>query len=58
VLGTTIYVYNSDNITLLYTFTSAWKAEEFLECFRPTILTYAKNNKLYKNKWILSTTLK
>jgi group I intron endonuclease len=58
VLGTTIYVYNSENKTLLYTFTSARKAEEFLECSRPTILTYAKNGKLYKNKWILSTTLK
>lgn len=58
ILGTTIYVYDSENLTLLYTFTSARKAEEFLESSRPTILTYAKNGKLFKNKWILSTTLK
>lgn len=58
VLGTSIYVYSSDRISLLYIFTSARKAELFLESSRPTILTYARNGKLFKDKWILSTTLK
>lgn len=58
VLGTTIYVYSSDGITLINTFSSARKAVKFLRCSHPTILTYTRNGKLFKGKWILSTFLK
>lgn len=51
--GTTIYVYNTQNI-LVYTFSSANKAAKSFDCSHPTIIKYAKNNKLFQNKWYLS----
>jgi group I intron endonuclease len=57
-MGYTIYVYSSDGVTLLNTFTSARRAQEFLGSSQITILKYAKNGVLFKDKWILSTNLK
>jgi hypothetical protein len=55
--GTTIYLYSSDGITLINTFSSASKAAEFFDCSHNTILSYAKNDKLFKKEWILSTSI-
>jgi group I intron endonuclease len=55
--STTIYVYSSDGTTLMNTFTSANNAGKFFNCSYNTILSYTKNGKLFKNKWILSTTV-
>jgi len=56
--GTPIFVYNSDNTTLVYTFTSSKKASKFFNCSDHTIKRYFISGKLFKNQWILSTTLK
>jgi len=57
-LGTTIYVYSSDGLTLINKLSSAIKAGEFFNSSHHTILTYARNGKLFKDKWILSIILK
>jgi group I intron endonuclease len=54
--GTNIFVYNSQS-TLAYTFSSARKAAEHFKCSHPTIVSYVKNGKLFRDKWILSTFL-
>jgi group I intron endonuclease len=51
--GTMIYVYDSQG-TLVNTFSSANKAAENFDCSHPTIVKYAKNNKLFQSKWYLS----
>lgn len=51
--GTIIYVYDTQSL-LVNTFYSANKAAEFFNCSHTTILRYAKNNKLFKDKWYLS----
>lgn len=55
VKGTAIYVYDTQG-SLAYTFSSARKAAKFLNCSYPTILKFAKNGLLFKDKWILSIT--
>lgn len=57
--GTPIFVYNSDGITLVNTFTSSKKASEFFNCSDHTIKRSPFiSGKLFKKQWILSTTLK
>jgi len=53
--GTSIYIYSSDGITLINTFTSVREAAKFLNVEHGTVLRYAKSKKLFKDKWILST---
>jgi hypothetical protein len=53
--GTTIYVYSSDGITLMNTFTSAREAAKFFNVEHGSILRNAKSGKLFQDKWILST---
>jgi len=55
--GTTIYVYSSDKSLLINTFFSLSKAGEFYKAGKNTILKYAKNGKLFRGHWILSTFL-
>lgn len=55
--GTSIFVYLSDGKTLINSFSSAIKAGEFLNVSYHTVLKYAKNGKLLKNKWIVTTYL-
>jgi len=52
--GTSIYIYDSQGI-FVNTFPSARKAAEFFNCGFPTILKHAKDGKLFKNQWVLST---
>jgi len=52
--GTAIYVYDSQG-TLVNSFSSARKAAEALESNYYTILKYAKNGNIFKDKWKLST---
>jgi len=56
--GTVVYVHSSDKSTLINTFDSYRKAAEFFEVNPVTIIRYTKSQKLFKDKWILSTTLK
>jgi len=55
--GTAIFVYDTQN-SLVNSFSSAKKAAKFFDCSPNTILSYIKNGKFFKDKWILSTTLK
>ena len=55
--GTSIFVYLSDGKILINSFSSAIKASEFLNVSYHTVLKYAKNGKLLKNKWIITTYL-
>lgn len=56
--GTTIYIYSpsseENKITLVNSLPSARKAAEEFNVSKDTILKYAKNGKLFKDKWILS----
>ena len=52
--GGLIYVYDTQG-TLVNTFTSARKAALHFECSQNTILKYAKNGNIFKDKWKLST---
>jgi group I intron endonuclease len=54
--GTAIYVYSSDG-TLVYNFSSANKAAEYFNCYHKTIIRYVRNQKIFKEQWILSTSL-
>jgi len=51
--GGIIFVYNTQG-SLVNSFSSARKAAEFFHTSHSTIVRYVKNNKLYKNQWILS----
>lgn len=55
--GTTIFVYDIQGL-LVNTFSSAKKAAIFLDCSPNTIFSYIKNEKLFKDKFHLSITLK
>jgi group I intron endonuclease len=55
--GTAIYVYSSDKSTLVNSFCSANKAAESFKCCHKTIKRYIKNGELFRDKWILSTSL-
>lgn len=57
VKSTAIYVYDLEG-TLLHDFTSARKAAEFFSCNHHTIKRYALNGEVFKDKWIISTSLK
>ena len=52
--GSAIYVYDTQG-SLVSTISSANKAAKFFKCNHNTIITYAKNGKLFKKEWILST---
>jgi hypothetical protein len=52
--GTPIYVFNSKSLILSYQFPSSNKAALFFNCADTTIMKYARNNKIFKDKWILS----
>ena len=52
--GTAIYVYDTQG-TLVNSFTSARKAAEVLERNNHTIMKYARNGNIFKDKWKLST---
>jgi group I intron endonuclease len=52
--GTTVYIYSSNDSTLIYTFPSSYKAAEHFNCGKDTILRYIKNGKLFKGEYILS----
>jgi hypothetical protein len=54
--GTAIYQYDLDG-SLLNTFTSARKAKLHFKCSKTTILKYARNGNIFKDKWKLSTSL-
>lgn len=56
--GVTIYVYNADKSTLVYSFPSANKAGEFFNSNHLTIKKYALNGKIFQKKWVLSTIFK
>lgn len=56
--GTAIYVYSSDKSKLIYTFPSARKAAEHFKCGHSTIIKFTKNGELFKEQWILSSTMK
>lgn len=55
--GTTIYVYSSDKSSLIHTFISSRKAGEYFNVSFNTILKYSRNGEIFKDQWILSTTL-
>jgi hypothetical protein len=55
--GTPIFVYSKDGLILINTFPSAIKAGEYLNVSYHTILKYTKSGKLFKNEWIISTSL-
>jgi group I intron endonuclease len=55
--GGTIYVYNSDKSSLVNSFASARKAGEYFNCTHKTIKRYSKNGLIFKEQWILSTSL-
>jgi group I intron endonuclease len=53
-----VYVYSNDNpITLILTFNTQTEAANHFNCSNATISLYIDTNKLYKNKWILSTSI-
>lgn len=52
-MGSSIFVYSYEGF-LVNTFCSVRKATLNFNISRTTILIYAKNSKLFKNKWILS----
>lgn len=54
--GTIIYVYDSQG-SLVNTFNSARKAAEYFDVSKNTIIKYAKNHQIFKENWILSTSL-
>lgn len=56
VKGTAIYVYDTQG-SLAYIFSSARKAAEFFDCSYPTILKFARNGLLFKERWILFTSI-
>jgi mRNA-degrading endonuclease YafQ of YafQ-DinJ toxin-antitoxin module len=51
--GTSIYVYSKDH-KLESSFSSARECAKFFNVSKDTILRYAVNEKLFKEKWILS----
>jgi sensor domain CHASE-containing protein len=51
-----IFVYDTQG-TLIYTFSSGRKAAEHFNCDNKTIMKYARNNSLFKDKWKLRTSL-
>jgi group I intron endonuclease len=55
--GTPIFVYSSDNNLLINSFPSSRKAALHFHVSKDSILRYAKNGKLFKEQWILSTSL-
>jgi len=55
--GTIIYIYNSNDITLMNTFILANNVGKIFNYSYNTILSYTKNGKLFKKEWILSTTV-
>jgi len=55
--GTTIYVYYSDDYSLINSFASSRKAAEYFNCDKNTVLSYARNGKVFKEQWIISTCL-
>lgn len=55
--GTAIFIYSKDS-KLENTFSSAREAAKFLNSSKDTILRYAKNGKLFQEKWILSLSAK
>ena len=56
--GKPIYVYSSDKFTLINTLNSARKAGEFFDVSRDIIIRYARKEQIFRDKWILSYTLK
>jgi group I intron endonuclease len=54
--GGTIYVYDSQD-TLVNTFCSARKAAEHFGCNHKTILSYVRNQRIFRKQWILSKSL-
>ena len=55
--GGIIYVYNSDKSSLVNSFPSARKAAEFFKVRHKTIKRYSLNGLIFKEQWILSTSL-
>ena len=55
--GSTIYVYSSNKSTLIDSFSSSRKAGEYFNVSFNTILKYANNGILFKEKWISSKIL-
>jgi len=54
--GTFIYLYDTQG-SLVITFSSARKVGEYFNCTHQTIKRYALNGKIFKEQWILSTSL-
>jgi len=54
--GTLIYLYDTQG-SLVITFSSARKVGEYFNCTHQTIKRYALNGKIFKEQWILSTSL-
>jgi len=55
--GTTIYIYDAQGI-LVNSFCSGKETARYLECSYMTIYRYVDKNKLFKGKWILSSSEK
>ena len=54
--GTAICLYDTHG-SLVNTFTSSRKAGKHLDVCHKTILKYTKSGKIFKEQWILSTSL-
>lgn len=52
--GITIYIFHNDSLTLYKSFPSSNKAAFNFNCSDTTIMKYARNEKIYKEKWIMS----
>jgi group I intron endonuclease len=55
--GTAIFVYSEDDL-LVNNFPSARQTGKFFNTDSKTILRYLKSGKVFKEKWILSSSLK
>lgn len=52
--GTPIYIFHSDSLILYKIFPSSNKAAFYFNYSDTSIMKYARNEKIYKEKWIMS----
>lgn len=56
-LGKKVYLYNKDNLSILIEeFVSRREAAKFFKCDKNTITNYIDTNKIYNDKWVISST--
>lgn len=52
-----VFVYSKDNLTeLLFEFSTYTEAGKYFNCNRKTISNYIDNDKIYQDKWVISST--